>query len=185
MMYIIIVMIFITFASKVTALEKCDILGSLEADPLKKTLPVKFEDLKYLELIEACNEAIEIQDHNIGRYYLLRARGYLRSGSYEKAITDIKHSHDIGYAAATFALATLHHFGEAMPKDLTRAEFLYKLAYKNGVKWAAQGLSILYKDISFFRYDLKLSHEWLEKFLNDKLSVRIKTNRERPGFGKQ
>ena len=134
MMHIIIVMIFITFASKVTALEKCDILGSLEADPLKKTLPVKF--------------------------------------------------HDIGYAAATFALATLRHFGEALPKDLTRAEFLYKLAYKNGVKWAAQGLSILYKDISFSRYDLKLSHEWLEKFLNDKLSVRIKTNRERPGLGK-
>ena len=71
-----------------------------------------------------------------------------------------------------------------MPKDLTRAEFLYKLAYKNGVKWAAQGLSILYKDISFSRYDLKLSHEWLENFLNDKLSVRIKTNRERPGLGK-
>ena len=46
--------IFITFASKVTALEKCDILGSLEADPLKKTVPVKFEDLQYLELIEAC-----------------------------------------------------------------------------------------------------------------------------------
>ena len=51
-----------------------------------------------------------------------------------------------------------------MPKDLTRAEFLYKLAYNNGVKWAAQGLTILYKDISFSRYDLKLSHEWLEKF---------------------
>ena len=149
MIRIIIAITFIAFTSKVTALEKCDILGSLEADPLKKTLPIKFEDLKYLELIEACTEAIEIQDHNIGRYYLLRARGYLRSGSYEKAISDIKHSYDIGYAAATFALATLHHFGEAMPKDLTRAEFLYKLAYNNGVKWAAQGLSILYKDISF------------------------------------
>ena len=102
MMHIIIVMIFIAFASKLTALEKCDILGSLEADPLKKTVPIKFEDLQYLELIEACTESIEIKDHNIGRYYLLRARGYLRSGSYEKAITDIKHSHDIGYSAATF-----------------------------------------------------------------------------------
>ena len=45
-------MIFIAFAGKLTALERCDILGSLEADPLKKTLPVKFEDLKYLELID-------------------------------------------------------------------------------------------------------------------------------------
>ena len=157
-------MIFIGFASKLTALENCDILGSLEADPLKKTVPIKFEDLQYLELIEACTESIEIKDHNIGRYYLLRARGYLRSGSYEKAISDIKHSHDLGYAAATFALATLHHFGETMPKDLTRAESLYKLAYSNGVKWAAQGLSMLYKDIGFPRYNLKLSHEWLEKF---------------------
>ena len=47
MMHIIIVMIFIAFASKVTALENCDILGSLEADPLKKTVPIKFEDLQY------------------------------------------------------------------------------------------------------------------------------------------
>ena len=70
----------------------------------------------------------------------------------------------MGYAAATFALATLHHFGDAMPKDLTRAEFLYKLAYSSGVQWAAQGLSILYKDLSFSRYNLKLSNEWLEKF---------------------
>ena len=112
MMHIIIVMIFIAFASKVTALENCDILGSLEADPFKKTVHVKFEDLQYLKLIDACTEAIEIQDHHIGRYYLLRARGYLRSGSYEKAISDIKHSHDLGYAAATFALATLHHYGK-------------------------------------------------------------------------
>jgi len=162
--HIIIAITFIAFTGKVLALEKCDILGSLEADPLKKTVPVKFEDLQYLELIEACTEAIAIQDNNIGRYYLLRARGYLRSGSYEKAISDIKHSHDMGYAAATFALATLHHFGDAMPKDLTRAEFLYKLAYSNGVKWAAKGLSILYKDLSFSSYNLKLSREWLEKF---------------------
>ena len=164
MIRIIIAIIFIAFTSKVTALEKCDILGSLEADPLKKTVPVKFEDLQYLELIEACTEAIAIQDHNIARYYLLRARGYLRSGSYEKATSDIKHSHEMGYAAATFAFATFHHFGDAMPKDLTRAEFLYKLAYSSGVKWAAQGLSILYKDLSFSRYNLKLSNEWLEKF---------------------
>ena len=164
MIRIIIAITFIAFTSKVTALEKCDILGSLEADPLKKTVPVKFEDLQYLELIEACTEAIAIQDHNIARYYLLRARGYLRSGSYEKATSDINRSHEMGYAAATFALATLSHFGEAMPKDLTRAESLYKLAYSNGVKWAAQGLSILYNDISFSRYNLKLSHEWLEKF---------------------
>ena len=164
MIRIIIVITFIAFTSKVTALEKCDILGSLEADPLKKTVPVKFEDLQYLELIETCTEAIAIQDQNIARYYLLRARGYLRSGSYEKAISDINRSHEMGYAAATFAFATLHHFGAAMPKDLTRAEFLYKLAYNSGVKWAAQGLSILYKDLSFSRYNLKLSNEWLEKF---------------------
>ena len=164
MIRIIIAITFIAFTSKVTALEKCDILGSLEADPLKKTVPVKFEDLQYLELIEACTEAIAIQDYNIARYYLLRARGYLRSGSYEKAISDINRSHEMGYAAATFAFATLHHFGDAMPKDLTRAEFLYKLAYSSGVKWAAQGLSILYKDLSFSRYNLKLSNEWLEKF---------------------
>jgi len=51
MIRIVMAIIFITFASKVTALEKCDILGSLEADPLKKTVPVKFEDVQYSDLI--------------------------------------------------------------------------------------------------------------------------------------
>ena len=71
MIRIIIAITFIAFSSKVTALEKCDILGSLEADPLKKTVPIKFEDLQYLELIEACTKSIEIKDHNIGRYLSL------------------------------------------------------------------------------------------------------------------
>ena len=90
MIRIIIAITFIVFTSNVTALEKCDILGSLEADPLKKTVSVKFEDLQYVELIEACTEAIAMQDHYIARYYLLRARGYLRSGSYEKATSEDK-----------------------------------------------------------------------------------------------
>ncbi|MDA9347490.1 hypothetical protein N9R89_02135 [bacterium] len=88
----------------------------------------------------------------------------MRGGSYEQAISDIRRSHDMGYPAATFALATLYHFGDAMLQDLERAASLYEAAYSNGVTWAARGLAILYEDFSFDNYNPELAKEWLKKF---------------------
>ena len=84
--------------------------------------------------------------------------------TYEQAISDISPSHDMGYPAATFALATLYHFGDAMPQDLERTASLYEAAYSNGVTWAARGLAILYEDFSFANYNPELAKEWLKKF---------------------
>ena len=88
----------------------------------------------------------------------------MRGGSYEQAISDIRRSHDMGYPAATFALATLYHFGDAMPQNLKQAASLYEAAYNNGVTWAARGLAILYEDFSFGNYNPELAKEWLKKF---------------------
>ena len=123
-----------------------------------------FQDIQSTKLVNACTKAIEDQNDNVARYYLLRARGHLRGGSYEQAISDIGRSHDMGYPAATFALATLYHFGDAMPQDLERAASLYEAAYSNGVTWAARGLAILYEDFSFDNYNSELAKEWLKKF---------------------
>ena len=70
----------------------------------------------------------------------------------------------MGYPAATFALATLYHFGDAMPQDLEQAASLYEEAYNNGVTWAARGLAILYEDFSFGSYNPELAKEWVKKF---------------------
>jgi|TARA_B110000261_G_C13012465_1_gene328671 hypothetical protein len=166
-MRFIVLLIFTAFSSKAYAIEECDALGSLEADPLAISEPVKFHDIQGAKLIEFCTMAISKQNEGLPRYHLLRARGYLSSGSFEEAESDITHSHDMGYAAATFALATLHHFGEAMPQDLIKAATLYEKAYNDGVTWAARGLSILYNDFSFTSYDPTLSKEWLRRFEND------------------
>ena len=71
----------------------------------------------------------------------------------------------MGYAAATFAKATLFHFGEAVPADLVQAGLLYEQAYGNGVTWAARALSILYNDLNFENYNPELAKEWNKKFI--------------------
>ena len=163
-MRIIILAICTILANKAYAVEECDLLGSLEADPFSTSEPVKFQDIQSTKLVNACTEAIQEQNDNVARYYLLRARGHLRGGSYEQAISDISLSHDMRYPAATFALATLYHFGDAMPQDLEQAASLYEEAYNNGVTWAARGLAILYEDFSFGSYNPELAKEWVKKF---------------------
>ena len=163
-MRVIILAICTILANKAYAVEECDLLGSLEADPFSTSEPVKFQDIQSTKLVNACTEAIQEQNDNVARYYLLRARGHLRGGSYEQAISDIRRSHDMGYPAATFALATLYHFGDAMPQDLEQAASLYEEAYNNGVTWAARGLAILYEDFSFGNYNPELAKEWVKKF---------------------
>ena len=146
------------------AVEDCDVLGSLEADPLSVSVPVPFEDINSIKLIDACTAAIKQKSANSARFHLLRARGYLRSGFHDKAVNDITQSHEMGYAAATFAMATLYHFGEAVPQDLVKAATLYEQAYRNGVTWAARGLSIIYEDVTFEDYSREQSHKWLKRF---------------------
>lgn len=70
----------------------------------------------------------------------------------------------MGYAAATFAQATLYQFGEAIPQDLTKAVSLYEFGHDNGITWAARGLSLIYKDLSFSGYDPEQSKDWLRRF---------------------
>ena len=70
----------------------------------------------------------------------------------------------MGYPAAIFALATLYHFGDAMPQNLEQAASLYEAAYNNGVTWAARGLVILYEDFGFDNYNPELVRGWLKKF---------------------
>ena len=92
----IIIAICTLLANKAYAAGDCDLLGSLEADPLSISEPVDFQDIQSTKLVNACTKAIEEQNDNIARYYLLRARGYLRGGSYEQAISDIRRTHDMG-----------------------------------------------------------------------------------------
>ena len=154
----------VVLGTQAQAVEDCDLLGSLEADPLSVSPSVSFENIRSIELIEACTAAIEQQSFDQARFYLLRARGHLRAGSLELAVKDITHSHEMGYAAATFAMATLYHFGEAIPQDLARASLLYEQAYNDGVVWAARGLSVLYEDFSFEEYSPEQSSKWLKRF---------------------
>ena len=79
-MRVIVLVLFTVFSHKAHAAGDCDLLGSLEADPLSISEPVDFQDIQSIELVNACTEAIEEQNDNVARYYLLRARGHLRGG---------------------------------------------------------------------------------------------------------
>jgi len=158
------VIIFIVLATQSFAAEKCDVLGALEADPYSVSKPISFGDIEGAKLIEACDEAIAKQDKNLPRYLLQRSRGQLRVGNSESALNDLLKSHELGYPAGTFGLATAYYLGDDIEQDFVKAKHLYSAAYSQRVRWAAQGLSLLYLNENYSGFDPHLSEVWSARF---------------------
>lgn len=144
--------------------EKCDVLGSLQADPMAVAEPVNFSNIEPLALIVACDSVLNSGSKNEARHILHRARGYLRLGESSKAIAEIKRSHEMGYPAATFALATAYFLGDDVQQNHAKAEVLFFQAYNKGVFWAARGLSSIYSDEFSDLFDEQKASEWASKF---------------------
>lgn len=146
------------------AQDLCDTLGALEADPKAVAPAVAFQDIQPTNLIEACAVAIDRADDGLPRFLLQRGRGYLRAGDGAAAMADIQKSHDMGYSAATFGLATAYYLGDDVEQDFERARALFELAYEEGVRWSARGLSILHANESYEHFDLELASTWAARF---------------------
>ena len=140
--------------------EDCDILASLEADPNSVSSPIAFDDINSSAVIYACSKAIMRNDEHKPRFLLHRARGYLKGGESDKALLDLKQSHNLGYPAATFGLATAYFLGDDVAQDLNKARQFFILSYENGVLWSAQGLSLLYGNEMYEDYDLEKAKKW-------------------------
>ena len=150
--------------SLMLAQDLCDTLGALEADPKAVAPAVAFQDINPVNLIEACAVAIDRSDEGLPRFLLQRGRGYLRAGDGATAMADIQKSHDLGYAAATFGLATAYYLGDDVEQNFDRARALFELAYEEGVRWSARGLSILYANEAYEHFDLELASTWAVRF---------------------
>ena len=161
------IIILIVLATQSFAAEKCDVLGALEADPYGVSEPVRFGDIEGAKLVGACDEAIAKQDKNLPRYLLQRSRGQLRIGNSELALNDLLKSHELGYPAGTFGLATAYYLGDDVEQDFAKAQELYLRAYEKRVRWAAQGLSMLYSNERFENFDPHLAEVWSARFLYD------------------
>ena len=146
------------------AQDLCDTLGALEADPKAVAPAVAFQDIQPTSLIEACAVAIDRADDGLPRFLLQRGRGYLRAEDGAAAMADIQKSHDMGYPAATFGLATAYYLGDDVEQDFERARALFELAYEEGVRWSAQGLSILYANEAYEHFDVELAKTWAARF---------------------
>ena len=146
------------------AQDLCDTLGALEADPKAVAPAVAFQDIQPTNLIEACAVAIDRADDGLPRFLLQRGRGYLRAGDGAAAMADIQKSHVMGYSAATFGLATAYYLGDDVEQDFERARALFELAYEEGVRWSATGLSILYANEAYEHFDLELANTWAARF---------------------
>ena len=107
LIFSIIIFIFLSF-NKAYSINLCDKLAALEADPRKTSKPVLFEDLDAKKIITNCTNDLEKakNSENISRFYLQRARGFLKIGSINDAISDLNKSYEFGYPAAAFALAS-------------------------------------------------------------------------------
>tara|TARA_A100001011_G_scaffold365448_1_gene417142 strand:- start:97 stop:714 length:618 start_codon:yes stop_codon:yes gene_type:complete len=145
----------------------CDKFAALESDPNKISKPVLFENLNPKLVIKHCTTDIEKSrnSENISRFYLQRARGYLKNRSISDAISDLNKSYELGYPAAAFALATLFYLGDDVTQDFELAKKLYFESYNNGVIWAAKGLYFLYSNPNYIKNDKKLANMWKNLFI--------------------
>ena len=136
-----------TCTTQAYSYEECDILASLEADLTSVSIPVPFNDIRPKEVIDACSKALARNDEETSRGICFiepeGISGLLRG---KKSLLGLKHSHKLGYPAATFGLATAYFLGDDVPQDLDKARQLFIYSYENGVLWAARGLSLLYKN---------------------------------------
>ena len=146
----------------------CDKLAALESDPKKTSKPVLFEDLNSKLIINICTSAIKESRNtkHISRFYLQRARGYLKIRDVNNAISDLNKSYELGYPAAAFALATLYYLGDDVTQDLEQARVLFIHSYENGVLWSAWGLSLLYRNVMYENFDLEEAKKWEVRFKN-------------------
>ena len=144
----------------------CDNLAALESDPNRTSKPILFEDLMPDQVIKNCTSAIQKSKNseNISRFYLQRARGYLKTGNITDAVSDLNKSYELGYPVAAFALATLFYLGDDVTQDFELAKKLYFESYDDGVIWAAKGLYFLYSDPSYINNDKNLANIWKNLF---------------------
>ena len=144
----------------------CDNLAALESDPNRTSKPILFEDLMPDQVIKNCTSAIQKSKNseNISRFYLQRARGYLKTGNITDAVSDLNKSYELGYPVAAFALATLFYLGDDVTQDFELAKKLYFESYNLGVIWAAKGLFFLYSDPNFDGNNEKIAHMWEKVF---------------------
>ena len=119
--------LFTFFSTYAYSSEDCDILASLEADPSSVSSPVAFNDIQPGAVIYSCSRAIARNDEAKPRFLLQRARGYLKDGESDKALLDLEQSHNLGYPAATFGLATAYFLGDDVAQDLDKARQLFIL----------------------------------------------------------
>ena len=138
----------------------CDRLAALEADPSAVSAPVAFIDIQPERVVRACTDALNAGNNAKPRFLLQRARGYLRGSQAGLALNDLNASHELGYPAATFGLATAYFLGDDVERDDARGESLFLQAYEGGVIWAARGLASLYGDPASELFDLDKSEMW-------------------------
>ena len=165
LIFSVIIFIFLSF-NKAYSINLCDKLAALEADPRKTSKPVLFEDLDAKKIITNCTNDLEKakNSENISGFYLQRARGFLKIGSINDAISDLNKSYEFGYPAAAFALATLFYLGDDVAQDFELAKKLYFESYNLGVIWAAKGLFFLYSDPNYDGNNEKIAHMWEKVF---------------------
>ena len=141
--------------------DECDRLAALEADPSAVSEPVAFIGIQPERVVKACTDALNAGKKAAEpRFLLQRARGYLRGGQAGLALNDLNASHDLGYPAATFGLATAYFLGDDIERDDAHAEGLFLNAYEGGVYWAARGLESLYGDPASELFDRDKSEMW-------------------------
>ncbi|ASA57890.1 tetratricopeptide repeat protein [Vibrio gazogenes] len=147
--YIVCVILWLTACASQTVLEKYKKKAD-QGDP-KSQLMVG-DEYYFGSKTQPVNKELGV------KYYTLSAEGgnsdaafnlgriYEKEGKNEKAVHYYKLSADAGNLKAQDNLGIMYQYGRGVPKDIKKAESLYRQALENGSEYSQLNLAILYKD---------------------------------------
>jgi TPR repeat protein len=125
----------------------CDLFAGMPEDSRRVTAGTRqfILDMRYQQAIEVCELAVK-EYPGIGRFASELARAYRSAGRYDDAVRLNQQAIDLGHNRALVVLGLMNWAGQGVPKDLTRAMSLFKLAWERDESAAGTAIAAMYRE---------------------------------------
>nr|WP_321445165.1 hypothetical protein [uncultured Cohaesibacter sp.] len=126
-------------------INECDRLAAHPFDPDAKGEGVPYASLKANDVIEACQQAIDMFPDE-ARFYSQLTRGLHKAGKFRKAVEATRKGAELGSGHSMAFLAVMYQQGQAVPKDQSKALEWFEKAAAAGNPAAMVFAAALYRD---------------------------------------
>ncbi len=126
-------------------INECDRLAAHPFDPDAKSEGVPYASLKANDVIEACQQAIDMFPDE-ARFYSQLTRGLHKAGKLKKAVEVTRKGAELGSGHSMAFLAVMYQQGQAVPKDQAKALEWFEKAAAAGNPAAMVFAAAMYRD---------------------------------------